>query len=151
MIPLNDLQYQVGVAQFDQRLALLDHVAGLDEHPIDPPSIDGVNVDGFAGYGVYAQWSQIMKNAALYRSDSHLFKRDAECPHTRPTAKLHGQQDHGHNQHGCGTDLGSERPTPRRPPAVLDLPIHPVERVRSKLELRRSHPQHALWLTVVFA
>ena len=69
----------------------MNHVARLDEHPIDPSPIDGVDINGLAGYHVGAQRDQIMKNTALYRSKGDLFKRDAQSSNTDPRNQLHSQ------------------------------------------------------------
>jgi hypothetical protein len=78
---LYDLQRQVRVAQLDQGLSFLDHVAGLDEHSIHSSSIDSVDVDRFAGHHRRMQRDEIVEHTTLDSPDSYLLYRQAERSH----------------------------------------------------------------------
>ena len=71
-------ELELGIAEANQRLILLHHVAGFDQHLLDAAAFDGIQIDSVARHDARAQRNEVVKGAASHGADGELVALDPQ-------------------------------------------------------------------------
>ncbi len=114
-------EFQLDVAELHQRLARRHLIAGLHQHLLHLPALQGVEVDGVPGDHLALQRGQVVEHVRADSVDADRAGRDADAA-LGLAEEGHGHQEHcGHDDNGAARQTDSGRP----PPGPTDPLIHP--------------------------
>lgn len=126
-LALEDVQFQFGVAEGEQRLAGRHHVAAARHHLLDLTALLGVEVDDIVRHHLASQRRQVVEHAPLDGVDGHAGRRHAH-------AALPGPQD-------ARGEIGEDGQSEDHPDAQPDPPASPSRPGNRPIHVRAHlHP-----------